>query len=247
MHAQESNKKILVIIAGGTIDALYSPADGTPHNVPMPATPEESAIPEALERLGVADQCDVFAVSMEDSKDVTERHLREMADRIQKGGYEKVVIVHGTDMMPSNGRYLDLALKAAGPMQTKVIFTGAMRPLRDAHKNWHDENGLEANRPDGLENMRRAFADARDEAIGPGVYLQMGEGYKNVWDVEKVVFTEEQEVLPGKRVHYVTKSGFDEVATPLNAHTEVNSFWKRQEARKAARATERSGGAAVLS
>jgi L-asparaginase/Glu-tRNA(Gln) amidotransferase subunit D len=41
--------KVLVIATGGTIDSAYDPAQGTPAFVP---TPDTSAIPEALARLG---------------------------------------------------------------------------------------------------------------------------------------------------------------------------------------------------
>lgn len=196
--------KTLVIITGGTIDAMYAPEKGTPYYVPVPASAAESCIPAALEKLGLREQCDIWPLAMKDSKDIKQADLDQMLQRIAQEGYQQVIVVHGTDTMPRSGRYLQCELAKRGLDQTKIILTGAMYPLRDGNKQWREEGPMS----DGWKNLRMAFEVVK--AVVPGAYIEMGEG---PWDprmVEKNVETEEMAVEgePEKKITQVKHSGF---------------------------------------
>ena len=70
-----THRKTLVITTGGTIEALYDPRRGTPYYVPVSPTTSASAIPAALEKLGLHDQVDMYPLCMKDSKEVTTEDL----------------------------------------------------------------------------------------------------------------------------------------------------------------------------
>jgi L-asparaginase/Glu-tRNA(Gln) amidotransferase subunit D len=175
------NNKTLVVITGGTIDAMYSPEEGTPHVVPVPKTAADSCIPAALEKLGLRAQCDVWPLAMKDSKHITREVLDQITQRIVGEGYERVVIMHGTDTMPRNGRYLRQELeKQLGPQHTtRVVMTGAMNPLRDANTQWRGLNAdgtpnLEAKDCDGWSNLARSIADTANPKLDPGCLYPHG-------------------------------------------------------------------------
>lgn len=233
----EKQKKILVIIAGGTIEALYSPDQGTPYHVPAPKSLADSAIPEALDRLGVRDQCDIFRLFIEDSKAITEDHLQAMEQKITAEGYDRVVVVQGTDTMPENARALDFALKQKGAEGRKVVFTGAMRPLRDAKGKWHPaDHPTDANySPDGLVNMKKAFEDIHNAAVPAGVYVEMGQGPWSAWHVNKHVQTQAQEstTSPGETVDYVAHSEFQPTDKPVESCSLLTSWVRRYDHQQA--------------
>lgn len=183
MH-QACPKKTLVILTGGTIEALYDPAHGTPYYVPVPARVEDSAIPGALEKLGLRDACDIYPLRMKDSKQITTADLDHILVTLAEGDYNAAVVVHGTDTMPIHARYLKRRLAEYGAEQgmddKRIIFTGAMYPLRDAQGQWRDP-AVSPQMNDGWENLRRAVAQAPNAA--PGVYLEMGQG---LWDADSV-------------------------------------------------------------
>lgn len=194
--------KTLVVITGGTIEALYSPDNGTPYYVPVPKTAEESAIPAALKKMGLDADCDYFFSSMKDSKEVQATELDGILHQITKGDYARCIIVHGTDTMPLHARYMQRRFEEyggeAGMDSKRIIFTGAMKPLRDEAGNWHEESKV-----DGWNNLRRAVIDANNAALTPGVYVEMGEGPWDPRTVKKTVATSGE----GKAAK-VTMSGF---------------------------------------
>lgn len=196
--------KILVITLGGTIEALYNPEEGTPEYVPVPQRVEDTAIPEALRRLGLQDRCDVYPLAMQDSKQVTTDSLDHIMDYMARSDYARVVIVQGTDTMPVHARYLKRRMAewgAHGGMDEKtVLLTGAMNPLRDKHGQWRDPEGP---RNDGWQNLRMAVADAA--GTQPGVYVEIGNGPQEADTIHKYVELSEPDA---NGVRKVVRSGF---------------------------------------
>lgn len=195
--------KTLVITMGGTIESFYNPEEGTPYYVPQPQTADESCIPEALAKLGLDQECDVYKVAMHDSKEVTTEMLDHIIFTAAQGDYKHIVIVHGTDTMPLHARYLKRRIadygQHEGMDQKTFVFTGAMEPLRDAAKAWREQ-------ADGWENLRRAVTDAREQP--PGVYVEMGPQFESTvgpgpWEADTVKkFVEPVDSSPGTLVSH---------------------------------------------
>ena len=199
----QKSDKTLVIITGGTIDAMYSPEDGTPYMVPVPATPEESCIPAALDMLGLSAQCTVWLHSMTDSKTLDTATLDTLWEHIVAHQCARAVLVQGTDTMVKTGRYFGekhTATAAAGNLRAcRIIITGAMTPLRDKNGRWRglDAAGapmFDAPLCDGWGNLARAVADAGNDALPYSVYVRIGvrgmlapAAPWNPWHIEKHV------------------------------------------------------------
>ena len=179
--ANPTNRKTLVVITGGTIEAGYNPEEVTPFNVPMPPTVEGSAIPELLKKLGGTDDVDCLKLGMTDSKSMAivgqPLGTKTMIDAILHHAihkhYDRVIIVQGTDTMPEHAQYLKARIAELADYETSAehkifVFTGAMAPLRDKHWHFRDESVS-----DGWVNMRRALQDVHAQT--PGVYVQMGD------------------------------------------------------------------------
>jgi L-asparaginase/Glu-tRNA(Gln) amidotransferase subunit D len=172
--------RVLVIATGGTIDSAYDPAHGTPEVVP---TPGKSAIPEALAQLGWTSGQDYHFERFyhKDSQHLHRQHMQAIAHYLQQHPeYEKVIITHGTDTMPRNGRYLSTLLEQHVDygLHRTVIFCGAMQPLRSAPDLFLPEE-----RTDAWRNLRLAMEQA--SKAKPGVYLTDGDILHSVFDVEK--------------------------------------------------------------
>lgn len=191
--------KILIIATGGTIDSAYDPALGTPAYVPSPST---SSIPQAVAHLGWRPEQDFHFERFyhADSQHLHQWHMQAIAHYLQQHPeYERVIITHGTDTMPRNGRYLSELLEHADAgLHRTVIFCGAMKPLRSA-----PETFLSEEHTDGWQNLRLAMRNVQEET--PGVYLTDGDRLHNVFDVEK-----QREVVNGK----VTNAQFVGRASP---------------------------------
>lgn len=128
---------------------------------------------------------------MKDSKHVTHSHLQNMAHYIydHRDEHDSIIIIHGTDTMPIHGRKLremlaeyDVALGEGGAEEKKVIFAGAMEPLRDAEKQWRAS-------ADGWEHLRLAFDAATNPDIATDTYFTyQGELLKaSEWNKERDV------------------------------------------------------------
>lgn len=147
--------RVLVLTTGGTIDA--EPYDQRPVNVTPLA---QSIIPEALDRLGVGQNCTVREVCRKDSKEVGEAELRDILAILRDAPERHILIVQGTDTMPHNARLFQTLLSAQdGLARHVVVFTGAMEPL---------SNGPHS---DGWENLRVAVEKGAHYA--PGVHIVM--------------------------------------------------------------------------
>lgn len=177
--------RILVVTTGGTIEALYNPEEGTPHHVPVPGSRHESCIPAALAKMGVDAGCEFWPLDMRDSKKIITATLDAVLARAGEEDFRRVVIVHGTDTMPANARYMERRVAEWGAeraMDERVfVFTGAMSPLRDKHGQWRDAS-------DGWENLRRALHDTAEAK--PGVYVEMGQGPQSPRSIKKTVVAE---------------------------------------------------------
>ena len=200
------HSKTLVVLTGGTIEAMYNPEEGTPYFVPVPDSVEKSCIPAALEKLGLRDQVDIYPLCMKDSKDVKIDDLKAILTRAK--GYEHVIIVHGTDTMVQNARFLKEQLANSGDSKKTIVFTGAMGPLRDKHSQWRPPETVTFQN-DGWANLKKAV-----EEIGvtpPGVYLEMGDvpGLgPGPWEAHTVRKEVQVDGDPTNRASQVTHSGF---------------------------------------
>ncbi|MBN8544443.1 MAG: asparaginase [Alphaproteobacteria bacterium] len=235
MNLAANSSKTLVVVMGGTIDAFYNPEHGTPHTVPVPDGPEKSCIPDALKKLGIADACEVWTYCMKDSKKITKADLDGIVKRVENEGYNKVVVVHGTDTMPNSGLYLQDALKDT---DARVVITGSMYPLRDAQGQWR---GLDAQAEpvltnviprdvdgqidyaracDGWVNLKQAISDVQNPDLKAGVYIrvrpesvELGDGPWHASMLSKYVITD----APGTQVGTVQRSGFVVRSAPATA------------------------------
>ncbi len=185
-----THERILVFITGGTIDAQYDPAVATPYHVPVPATTSESAVPEAMRRMGIDRHCDFYRYCMKDSKDITDGDMDEMLHIAEAGEYDKVLFVTGTDRMAELGQYVERMAAARGagsPLEHKTfLFTGAMGPLRNAKGALRNPERITL-KNDGWSNLRAAVEDLEHGDMKPGAYVRMGEHLWPAYGVKKVV------------------------------------------------------------
>lgn len=172
MTEQPTAEKTLIITTGGTIESFYNPEEGTPHLVPQESV---SVIPAAMEKLGFAGECAFVHLGMQDSKKVGASTLDAIAWAAAQSDAKRIVIVHGTDMMPHNANRLKARIEEYGSQwhmdEKTFVFTGAMNPLRDTHKAWR-EPAVVTEKNDGWANLGYAMQAARTQK--PGVYVEMG-------------------------------------------------------------------------
>lgn len=196
----EKNKTV-VFTLGGTIEAIYSPEEGTPYNVPLPKEIKDSAIPEALNRAGAVDNCAIHHLAMLDSKQISAATLDNIVAFVAFHEATNIIIVQGTDTMPIHARYLSRRLLEYGTQndmhEKKIIFTGSMSPLRDKSRQWREES-------DGWKNIKSAIENVK--SAHSGVYIDMGKGLWPANEIDKHVETKDS---PTGKV--VTSSGFEHV------------------------------------
>ncbi len=193
-------EKTLIITTGGTIESFYNPEEGTPATVPQNP---QSCIPDAIEELKrrgvIADVAyDHYPLGQHDSKKVTREQLQHIAYYLSEHPeYRNAIIVHGTDTMPVHGRLMEKYLREFGIEDRKVVFTGAMEPLRDEHKAWRMAS-------DGWDNL--AFTLTEIDNAPKGVHMVME---PDKWmDAEYFnKHVETKEATPGTAV-MVEESGF---------------------------------------
>jgi L-asparaginase len=150
-----SPEKVLFVQTGGTIDA--EPYRDTPKDI----TPLKfSVIPTALSQSSVITNYELTKFKIADSKKFTEEDLTELAKFIGKCGFNKIVVIHGTDHIPQNARFLEKQLQIYCPHKT-VIFTGAMVPISNQIAGYA--------KSDGYENLDYAYEQA--QTLKAGVYI----------------------------------------------------------------------------
>jgi L-asparaginase/Glu-tRNA(Gln) amidotransferase subunit D len=149
-------KPILIITTGGTIDAEpYADPAQPPVNVTLLP---ESAVPNAIEQLGLADLCVIEVGLAKDSKAYTEDDLRALAQEMDDAPQHWVIVTHGTDATPHNARFIKQYNRDVSLCESKtIIFTGAMLPLSMGPQS------------DGLKNLKCAVEEI--QTLSPGVYV----------------------------------------------------------------------------
>ena len=157
------------VITGGTIDSHWEVSKDTV--VPL----EKSAIPPFMSILNLYSPLKYTLVCLKDSRDLTKKDLKNIANTIEKSRHKKIIVTHGTYTMQGTATYLIRHLRRSD--QT-IIFTGSFIPV----------SGFAPT--DAAFNLGYALAKAQD--LPPGIYICMhGRVFKAgfvVKDVKKGVF-----------------------------------------------------------
>ena len=141
-----TDKSILVLTTGGTIDKAYFDALSEYQIV-------ESGIPALLKQARVALPFRIEEVCRKDSLELTDEDRAAIARFIAEAPEGRVVITHGTDTMTETAKLL--AAQAPGKV---IVLTGALSPARFAET-------------DAPFNLGMAFAAA--QTCPPGVWIAM--------------------------------------------------------------------------
>ena len=140
-------KHILLLTTGGTIASLPG-GEGL--------EPQRSGVMEReLEQLRTYSRITVKDVMCLDSSNIRPEEWKQLARQIYtlRGGYDGIVVSHGTDTMAYTASALTFMLPG---IDLPVVFTGSQLPLADVLS-------------DGPDNLRTAFAMAASGV--PGVFL----------------------------------------------------------------------------
>ena len=143
----EQKKHILLLTTGGTIASLPG-GEGL--------EPQRSGVMEReLEQLRTYYRITVKDVMCLDSSNIRPEEWQELARQIYslRGGYDGIVVSHGTDTMAYTASAVTVMLPG---IDLPVVFTGSQLPLADMLS-------------DGPDNLRTAFAMAASGI--PGVFL----------------------------------------------------------------------------
>jgi len=141
-----SQKPILVLTTGGTIDKNYFDALSEYQIV-------DSGIPALLKEARVALPLRVVELMRKDSLELTDADRALIASAAREAPEDHIVITHGTDTMTDTARVLAEQV----PGKT-ICLTGALSPARFAETDAHFNLGM-------------AFATA--QVAPPGVYIAM--------------------------------------------------------------------------
>ena len=143
----EQKKHILLLTTGGTIASLPG-GEGL--------EPQRSGVMEReLEQLSTFYRITVKDVMCLDSSNIRPEEWKQLARQIYtlRGGYDGIVVSHGTDTMAYTASAITFMLPG---IDLPVVFTGSQLPLADVLS-------------DGPDNLRTAFAMAASGV--PGVFL----------------------------------------------------------------------------
>ena len=142
-----AKKKILLLTTGGTIASMPGGEGLEPHR--------SDVMERELTQLGTYYDITVQDIICLDSSNMTPQEWQLIAKTVfeSRGGYDGIVISHGTDTMAYTASAVTYMLP---DIDVPVVFTGSQLPLSDVLS-------------DGPDNLRTAFAMA---AAGyPGVFL----------------------------------------------------------------------------
>ena len=199
--------KVRIIATGGTIAGVSKSATETNYKA------GELGIYQLLEAVPeVKNLADVSGEQLVKigSQDMNDDVWLKLAKRINKEGYDGVVITHGTDTMEETAYFLNLTVHSSKP----VVLVGAMRPA----------TGMSA---DGPLNLYNAVAVAVDkEATGKGVLVCMND---IVLDAKDVIKTNTTSVDTFKGavygpLAYIHNGKVFFSRTPTNKHTTQSVF-----------------------
>jgi L-asparaginase len=151
-------RSLSIVSTGGTIEKTYSELGGELSNrLDEPV----KVLDVMLGRLELP-ELSVSRVSLmnKDSLDMTEADHTLIAETVERelAEHGAVVVVHGTDRLPTTGERILEHLSSQGPLAGPVVLTGAMRPY-------------ELRRTDAVQNLTEALLAAR--MLPPGVYCVM--------------------------------------------------------------------------
>ncbi len=148
--------KIYIAATGGTIDSYYDSHKPAPYEVPLDGHTE---IPQAMNLLGIKDY-GFKQYANTDSKSLPKNTIRKIiADAISRD-YDKVIITMGTDRMPNCAEFAQRILPQYGhkAQNVRIVFTGAMQPLRDENKDFFSES-------DAVKNLKFAYENLQNESF----------------------------------------------------------------------------------
>jgi L-asparaginase len=143
--------RVKVLSTGGTIEKIYSEADGSLRN-------RRSPLKQILTRLRLpAIKISHRTVMSKDSLEMTPEDRRIIAAEVRRvpAAFHAVLIVHGTDTLAVTGEHLHQEFPQP---DRPIVLTGAMRPF-------------EFRDTDAFQNVVEALAACRLAA--PGVYVAM--------------------------------------------------------------------------
>lgn len=158
------NTKIHIIATGGTIDSYWDSKQDTV------VVAKNSFIPEFIEKLRMSTTINVSQVCMKDSRAFTKRDLLMLKEEVENSRSIKIVVTHGTYMLPDAARYIRDSLIRKD--QT-IIFTGAVTPLK----------GFEFS--EGEFNLGYAIAKVQD--LQPGIYIAINSKCLPIKEIEKLI------------------------------------------------------------
>jgi L-asparaginase len=118
--AKTAKGSIHLIMTGGTIDSHYDANKDTV--VPN----KKSILPDYVKGLKLYEKTEFTEICMKDSRNLTQKDLKNILSAVQKNHSKKIIITHGTYTMPDTARYLKHNLKRN---DKTIIFTGSMLPL----------------------------------------------------------------------------------------------------------------------
>ena len=148
------NKKIRIVITGGTFDKEYNEIDGELFF-------KNSHVQNMLELGRSRLDLNIRTLMMIDSCDMTEEDRFIIAKNCEKADEDRLIITHGTDTLVDTAKVLAETVK-----DKTIILTGAMVPYTFGSS-------------DGLFNLGSAIAFV--QTLPKGVYIAMNGKYFN-WD-----------------------------------------------------------------
>ena len=148
------NKKIRIIITGGTFDKEYNELDGELFF-------KNSHVQNMLELGRSRLDLNIRTLMMIDSNDMTEEDRFIIAKNCEKADEDRLIITHGTDTMVETAKVLAKTIK-----DKTIVLTGAMVPYTFGSS-------------DGMFNLGSAIAFV--QTLPSGVYIAMNGKYFN-WD-----------------------------------------------------------------
>lgn len=160
----EKNKKIHILMTGGTIDSYYNGIKDT--SEPL----QHSAIPNYINSLKLDEEVIFTEICMKDSRSITQDDRLKLLNEIEKSEETNILISHGTYTMPDTARYLEGNLQRK---DQKIILTGSMIPLTGFSPS------------DGGFNLGFSIASFRN--CEPGVYVCMNGILLNASEVVKLL------------------------------------------------------------
>ncbi|HEV7702172.1 MAG TPA: asparaginase domain-containing protein [Candidatus Paceibacterota bacterium] len=146
----DENRKIEIILTGGTIDSTW---DGISDTATVNS---HSVIPNYFKKLIVYPEVKFNEICMKDSRQINEQDISKVLESIEKSEANKIIITHGTYTMPDTAKFIEANLTRKD--QT-IIFTGSMVPLEGFYPT------------DAPFNL--GFAVSKSQELSPGIYLCM--------------------------------------------------------------------------